>query len=64
MPIPADDPRLDEVTSAALTDAVGRHADHPAHVPGLATPTPEASVFGPAATVRFVPAREDLAEEA
>jgi regulator of RNase E activity RraA len=57
----SDDPRLERVTASSVTDAMGRHFDHPAHLPDLTTPTPDRTVFGPAATVRFVPPREDLA---
>lgn len=60
----ADDPRWEDVTSASLTDAVGRRFDHPAHMPGLVSPGSEHTVVGPAATVRFLPAREDLDESA
>lgn len=62
LPVDAGDERLEQVTSAGLTDARGWHFDHE-HLPELVTPTPDRTVFGPAATVRFVPAREDLTGE-
>lgn len=56
----AVDSRLANVTSASLTDAMGRHFDHRCHILDLRSPTPERVVFGPAATVRYVPRRADL----
>lgn len=54
------DPRFDDVTAASLTDAMGRHFDHRAHLPGLVSPAPGRTIVGEAATVRFLPARDDL----
>ncbi|MEO0601586.1 MAG: RraA family protein [Myxococcota bacterium] len=53
------DPRIAKVTSASLTDAMGRHFDHRCHVLDLRSPTPDRVVFGPAATLRYLPRRAD-----
>lgn len=58
-----DDPRLAEVSSASLTDALGQRHDHRAHVMDLITPTPGRVLFGPACTIRFVPVRKDALDE-
>lgn len=55
----AVDPRVSKVTSASLTDAMGRAFAHRCHILDLRSPTPERVVFGPAATVRYVPIRAD-----
>lgn len=54
-----DDPRLKQVSSESLCDAMDRRFDQPAHLYDLRSPTPERRLFGPAATIRFVPVRED-----
>lgn len=55
-----DDPRLEHVSSASLTDAMDRLFDHKAHVLDLITPTPGRVLWGPAATIRFIPVRSDV----
>jgi regulator of RNase E activity RraA len=62
MPRPTE-PRLEEVTSAALTDAMDELFDHDAHVRDLITPTPGRELYGPAATMRLVPRRDDVHDE-
>jgi 4-hydroxy-4-methyl-2-oxoglutarate aldolase len=52
--------RAGEVSSAALTDALGRLTMHRVHVLDLLTPTPGRSLRGRAVTIRFVPFRQDL----
>lgn len=54
------DPRLDDVTSASLCDAMDQLFGHKAHVRDLISPTPGRTLFGPASTIRFVPVREDV----
>lgn len=56
----ATDSRLDAVDSSSLTDAMGRLHDHRAHVLDWTSPDPTKACFGPAVTMRFVPARADL----
>jgi 4-hydroxy-4-methyl-2-oxoglutarate aldolase len=48
------------VTSASLSDALGRLCGHRSHVLGLVSPTPDRVLFGRAATIRFVPFRQDV----
>ncbi|PSG97979.1 dimethylmenaquinone methyltransferase [Thermoplasmatales archaeon SW_10_69_26] len=62
MPRPTD-PRLEDVTSASITDAMDEMFDHNAHVRDMLTPTPGRELFGPAATIRLVPVREDVYDE-
>ena len=57
------DERLRSVSTASLTDALGRLVDHRAHVLDLVSPTPGRVLFGEAATIRFVPFRSDLFDE-
>lgn len=54
------DPRLEDVTSASLCDAVDERFDHKGHVRDLISPTPGRVLFGPAATIRLVPVREEV----
>lgn len=49
-----------QVSTAALTDALGRLSTHRVHVLDLVTPTPGRSLRGRAVTIRFVPFRQDL----
>lgn len=63
MSLDSDDPRLAEVTSAALTDAVGRRVDHRSHLPDLVAPAGQGAILGEAATIRFLPARSDLEDQ-
>lgn len=56
-----DSPSLrPKVSTAALTDALGRLSTHRVHVLDLVTPTPGRSLSGKAVTIRFVPFRQDL----
>lgn len=54
------DRRKGAVSSAALTDALGRLSTHRAHVLDLVSPTPGRVLQGRAVTIRFVPFREDV----
>ena len=49
-----------EVSTAALTDALGRLTPHRAHILDLVSPTPGRLLFGPAITIQFAPFRQDL----
>lgn len=53
------DDRLDRVACASLVDAMGRVHGHRAHILGLVSPSPR-RLFGPAATVAYLPHRDDL----
>ncbi|WP_427168886.1 RraA family protein (plasmid) [Streptomyces sp. C1-1] len=46
---------------ATLVDAVGRVHGHRAHIPAMSSPDPLRPLFGPVATISFLPFREDLA---
>lgn len=46
---------------ATLVDAMGRVHSHRAHIPAMSSPDPLRPLFGPAATISFLPYREDLA---
>lgn len=48
------------VTSSALHDCLVQVHRHPCVIEGLVTPTPERVLFGPAATMAFLPHRADL----
>jgi len=48
------------VSTAALTDAMGRLAAHRAHIIDLVSPTPGRTLYGTAVTIEFVPFRQDL----
>ncbi|WP_306191875.1 MULTISPECIES: RraA family protein [unclassified Streptomyces] len=45
---------------ATLVDAMGRVHGHRAHIPSMVSPDPGRPLFGPAATISFMPYREDL----
>ncbi|MGY5052447.1 RraA family protein [Streptomyces sp. 900105755] len=45
---------------ATLVDAMGRVHGHRAHVPAMASPDPLRPLFVPAATISYLPYREDL----
>lgn len=47
---------------AALVDAMGRFYKHRAHIMDLVSPTPEKQMFGRAATIMFLPCRDDLSD--
>lgn len=53
------DPRLEDVSSESICDAMDELYDHKAYVRDLISPTPGRTLFGPAATIRFIPVRED-----
>lgn len=55
------DERLDRVGCASLVDAMGRVRGHRAHILGLVSPAPR-RLFGPVATIAFLPYRDDLPE--
>jgi len=48
------------VSTAALTDALGRLTPHRTHILDLVSPTPGRVLHGPAITIQFVPYRHDL----
>jgi regulator of RNase E activity RraA len=52
------------LSAAALTDAVGRLFLHRAHILDLVSPTPRRKLFGRAVTIRYIPYRADLHDEA
>jgi regulator of RNase E activity RraA len=51
---------LPRVSSSALHDVLVRKHAHPCAIVDLVTPTPDRVLFGPAATVRFLPYRADV----
>ncbi|WP_019831873.1 RraA family protein [Sphingomonas sp. PR090111-T3T-6A] len=54
--------KLGALTAASLTDACGRLFRHRMHILGLVSPTPGRVLFGRAATIRYMPYRQDFAE--
>lgn len=48
------------LTCASIVDAMGRLYSHRAHLDGLVSPTPGRVLFGRAATIAYLPFREDL----
>jgi regulator of RNase E activity RraA len=52
---------LDGVACASLVDAMGRIHSHRAHILGLVSPAPR-RLFGPVATIAYLPYRDDLRE--
>ena len=52
---------LDRVACASLVDAMGRVHSHRAHILSLVSPAPR-RLFGPAATIAYLPYRDDLPE--
>lgn len=50
------------VGCADLVDAMGRVHGHRAHLLPLTSPTPERPLFGPAATIAYLPYRDDFSE--
>jgi regulator of RNase E activity RraA len=50
---------LDRVACASLVDAMGRVHSHRAHILSLVSPAPR-RLFGPAATIAYLPYRDDL----
>lgn len=53
-------PQSPTVSTAALTDALGRLTNHRAHILDLVSPTPGRVLYGKAITIQFVPFRQDL----
>lgn len=51
---------LSQVTSASLSDALAGRYSHRFHILDLISPVPDRVLFGPAATMQFMPRREDL----
>jgi 4-hydroxy-4-methyl-2-oxoglutarate aldolase len=62
--IQPNDPRLDAVASASLTDAIGRRYEHRAHILDLISPVRGRRLFGPAVTLQFMPVRSDIRDAA
>ncbi len=58
----AFDARLQGVTAASLTDAMAKLSPHRAHIHDLVSPTPGKMLFGRAATIRYLPYRQDLSD--
>lgn len=56
-------PQHDKVSAASLVDALGRLSTNRAHVIDLVSPTPGRKLRGRAATIRFVPFRQDAFDE-
>ena len=56
-----DDERLGRVACASLVDAMGRVHGHRAHILDLVSPAPR-KLFGPVATISYLPYRDDLDE--
>jgi regulator of RNase E activity RraA len=56
--------QLPQVSCASLVDAMGRLHGHRAHLLPLVSPDPGRVLFGPAATITFLPFRADLGEAA
>ena len=50
---------LDRVDCASLVDAMGRIHSHRAHILSMVSPAPR-RLFGPAATIAYLPYRDDL----
>jgi hypothetical protein len=50
---------LDRVACASLVDAMGRIHSHRAHILCLVSPAPR-RMFGPVATIAYLPYRDDL----
>lgn len=55
--------QLRHVSCASLVDAMGRLHPHRSYLLPLTSPTPGRPLFGPAATITFLPYRADLGEE-
>ena len=54
---------LDRVACASLVDAMGRIHSHRAHILSLVSPAPR-RMFGPAATIAYLPYRDELPQTA
>lgn len=53
---------VQQLSCASLVDAMGRLHDHRAHLLPLVSPDPARALFGPAVTISYLPARDDLAQ--
>ena len=56
--------RAARLGSANLVDAMSRIHGHRAHMLALTSPQPDRSLFGPAATIAYMPYRDDLPQAA
>jgi regulator of RNase E activity RraA len=54
------DAAIERLACASLVDAMGRIHGHRAHLLPMASPTPDRRLFGPAATIAYLPYRDDL----
>jgi regulator of RNase E activity RraA len=61
MSVTVPDDVLDRVACASLVDAMGRLHGHRAHILDLVSPAPQ-RLFGPVATIAYLPYRDDLRE--
>jgi regulator of RNase E activity RraA len=52
--------QAEQLGCATLVDAMGRVHNHRAHILSLTGPDPSKALFGPAATVQYMPYRDDL----
>jgi 4-hydroxy-4-methyl-2-oxoglutarate aldolase len=52
--------KADRLTSASLCDAMAAKFDHRAHIIDMVSPAPGVVLFGPAATISFLPNRRDV----
>lgn len=52
--------KAERLTSASLCDAMAAKFDHRAHIIDLVSPAPGVILFGPAATMLFMPNRRDV----
>ncbi|MGE0763478.1 MAG: RraA family protein, partial [Bdellovibrionales bacterium] len=50
---------IKKISTASLTDAIGRKFSHCSHVLDLQSPTPDRILFGKAVTIQYIPFRED-----
>ena len=55
--------RAEAFSAATLTDAIGRVCRHRAHIVDLVSPTPGRKLFGRAVTIRYMPYRDDMADD-
>lgn len=51
---------IESLSCASLVDAMGRLHGHRAHLLNMVSPTPDRRLFGPAATIAYLPYRDDL----
>ncbi|MFI8185740.1 RraA family protein [Actinacidiphila glaucinigra] len=51
---------LEKLTTANIVDAMGKFHRHRCHLVDLVSPTPDRVLFGPAATVAYVPTCQDV----